>query len=47
MSWMGPAAKMVAGWKQGRVLQSGDYDEIAARVLPKIELELEKGGWFA
>jgi hypothetical protein len=46
-SWMGPAARMLAGHQPGRRLQSGDYDEIAAGVVGKIERELEAGGWFA
>ena len=46
-SWMGPAARMLAGHQPGRRLQSGDYDEIAAGVVGKIEQELEAGGWFA
>jgi hypothetical protein len=37
--WIGPSAR------QYSILQSGDYDEIQAGVLPMIEQELDANGW--
>lgn len=47
--WTGPSARQRAAMmsRERSVLQSDDYDEIEASVLPRIEQELEDGGWFA
>jgi hypothetical protein len=48
-TWVGPSARQRAATmsRHRSVLQSDDYDEIEASVLPKIKLELEADGWFA
>jgi hypothetical protein len=48
-TWVGPSARQRAATmsRHRSVLQSDDYDEIEASILPKIKLELEADGWFA
>jgi hypothetical protein len=47
--WVGPSARQRAAMLslERIVLQSDDYDDIEASVMPRIERELEEGGWFA
>jgi len=44
---MGPSARQRATDGSGHGLQSEDYDDIEASILPRIEMELEADEWFA